>query len=385
MLQIESPLVSVDWLQKNIVAKNLIVLDATISKVSGSKHYSNTVYIPKSQFFDIKKKFSDIDAEFPNSLPTLGQFQSEVQKLGINNNTAIVVYDSHGMYSSARAWWLFKYFGHNNTAVLDGGLPEWMAHKLPTISDYIKSNIIGDFKAIISNKGLMTDFDGIKSYSTSSNTLILDARSEKRFSGDVPEPRKGLRSGTIPNSLNLPYTELLSGHNFKSKEELKQIFNNRIDSQRKIIFSCGSGITACNLALGATLAGYKDFVVYDGSWTEYGTLTTTNMEAPKWTKDELMAYILLYAAHSDFKEDNHERNVIISKVDMQTFQKIHDEFSKDNDFKSIQKILHSIESHNYSKDQIDEIIADIKGLFFADGDFDIKEHSMLLFLKRILK
>jgi hypothetical protein len=108
-------------------------------------------------------------------------------------------------------------------------------------------------------------------------------------------------------------------------------------------------------------------------------------EAPNWTKKELVAYILLYAAHSDFKEDNKERNVIISKVDMQTFQKIHNEFKADNDFQSIQKILASIDAHNYSKDDFSLLIADIEALFFADNDFDIKEHSMLLFLKRIFK
>lgn len=109
------------------------------------------------------------------------------------------------------------------------------------------------------------------------------------------------------------------------------------------------------------------------------------METPNWTKDELIAYTLLYAAHSDFKENNHERNVIISKVDMKTFQKVHGEFTEDNDYQCIQKILASIEAHNYTDKKIDQLLADIKGLFFADGNFDIKEHSMLLFLKRILK
>ncbi|MFD1061862.1 hypothetical protein ACFQ1Q_01290 [Winogradskyella litorisediminis] len=109
------------------------------------------------------------------------------------------------------------------------------------------------------------------------------------------------------------------------------------------------------------------------------------MEVPNWTKDELIAYTLLYAAHSDFKEDNHERNVIISKVDMQTFQKVHEEFSDDNDYQSIQKILASVKHHNYSIQNFNQLLADIKALFFADGDFDIREHSMLLFLKRILK
>ena len=109
------------------------------------------------------------------------------------------------------------------------------------------------------------------------------------------------------------------------------------------------------------------------------------MEAPNWTKDELVAYILLYAAHSDLKENNHERNVINAKVDKETFQKVYDEFNTDNDFQSIQKIVASVDKHNYSKTDFDQLLADIKGLFFADGDFDIREHSMLLFLKRILK
>ena len=384
MLQIESPLVSVDWLHEHIEAENLIVLDATISKVTDSSLGIDFGYIPKSQFFDIKMKFSDTSGKFPNTLPSIEQFQRETQKLGIDNNSAIVVYDLHGIYSSARAWWLFKYFGHNNVAVLDGGLPEWFNKGFNTVSNYETSQSQGNFIAKLKTS-LITNFTGVKSFSSSNVALVFDARSRKRFSGETPEPRKGLRSGTLPNSVNLPYTELLDSTTLKSKEQLKQIFNNLINHQETLVFSCGTGITACNLALGATIAGYEDLVVYDGSWTEYGTLTRNTMEVPNWTKNEFMAYILLYAAHSDFKEDNHERNVIISKVDMQTFQKIHDEFSGDNDYQCIQKILASVERHNYSPENIDEILADIKGLFFADGDFDIKEHSMLLFLKRILK
>ena len=104
-----------------------------------------------------------------------------------------------------------------------------------------------------------------------------------------------------------------------------------------------------------------------------------------WTKKELIAYVLLYVANADFKEANTERDVIASKVDRETFQKIHDEFDKDNDFQSIQKILKGLEAHKYSKDDINLLIADIKTLFFADGDFDIREQSMLMFLNRILK
>lgn len=383
MLQIESPLVSVDWLHQNLEADNLVLLDATIPKVGGNGKL-NSEYIPKSVFFDITKNFSDVEAQFPNTLPSLKQFETEAQKLGINTISAIVVYDQHGIYSSARAWWLFKYFGHTNVAVLDGGLPQWILKGFQTTDSYFEKNNKGDFKALL-NSNLFTDFDGVKYYSESKNTQIIDARSSKRFTGEIPEPRNGLRSGTIPNSINLPFTDLLSRHKLKSKEELNLIFKSLFNPEDNLIFSCGSGITACNLALAVTVSGYKNLKVYDGSWTEYGTLTQNTMEAPDWTKDELIAYTLLYAAHSDFKEDNHERNVIISKVDMQTFQKVHDEFSEDNDYQSIQKILASIDAHKYSIESLDRLLADIKGLFFADGDFDIREHSMLLFLKRILK
>ena len=269
-------------------------------------------------------------------------------------------------------------------AVLDGGLPEWMSKKYATQKKYSSPQAKGDFIADIKEE-LFTNFSGVNRFSKIEDTLIFDARSFERFRGEVPEPRKGLRSGIIPNSVNLPYTKLLNGHTLKSEEELKSVFETFANNRERFVFSCGSGVTACNLALGASVVGYKNLVVYDGSWTEYGTLTPIPMETSNWNKDELMAYILLYAAHSDFKENNHERNVIISKVDMQTFQKVHDEFSQDNDFQSIQKILASIETHKYSSEKIDEILADIKGLFFADSDFDIKEHSMLLFLKRILK
>lgn len=384
MLQTESPLVTVDWLYKHLEAENLVILDATIPKFVRTSIEDNLGYIPNSLFFDIKKKFSNISADFPNTIPTSKQFQSEARELGINSNSCIIVYDAHGIYSSPRAWWLFKYFGHTNIAVLDGGLPEWMSKKYATQKKYSSPQAKGDFIADIKEE-LFTNFSGVNRFSKIEDTLIFDARSFERFRGEVPEPRKGLRSGIIPNSVNLPYTKLLNGHTLKSEEELKSVFETFANNRERFVFSCGSGVTACNLALGASVVGYKNLVVYDGSWTEYGTLTPIPMETSNWNKDELMAYILLYAAHSDFKENNHERNVIISKVDMQTFQKVHDEFSQDNDFQSIQKILASIETHKYSSEKIDEILADIKGLFFADSDCDIKEHSMLLFLKRILK
>ncbi|GAB4165748.1 MAG: hypothetical protein Tsb0033_27600 [Winogradskyella sp.] len=109
------------------------------------------------------------------------------------------------------------------------------------------------------------------------------------------------------------------------------------------------------------------------------------MKTIDWTRDELVAYILLFAANSDFKEDNHERNVIISKVDMKTFQEIHDEFDKDNDYQGIQKIMTSLRQHNYEKEDIEILLSDIKTLFFSDGDFNINERIMLKSLERLFK
>ena len=272
MLKINSPLVPVSWLKKHFEAENLVILDATIAKVAIKDEVINvSKRIKNPRFFDIKNTFSDTSAKFPNTLPGVEQFQSEAQKLGVNSDSAIVVYDQNGIYSSSRAWWLFKYFGHKNIAVLDGGLPEWEANNLQTENYNKGAHRAGNFIAKRNTK-LVTNFEGINNYSNSEKVLILDARSRDRFNGITAEPRVGLRSGTIPNSINLPYSDLLNGNILKTKEELKVLFNSLTINSKTLVFSCGSGITACNLALAATIVGYEDLVVYDGSWTEYGTL-----------------------------------------------------------------------------------------------------------------
>ncbi|MDO1500622.1 sulfurtransferase [Winogradskyella maritima] len=271
MKKLETPLVSVDWLKSNLKVKHLVVLDATIPKVSGCL-LEPARYIPGARFFDIKKKFSAQDSDFPNTLPSVNQFEKEAQALGINKDSLIVCYDRHGMYSAPRAFWLFKHFGHTNVAVLDGGLPEWESNGSETTENINSDSEIGNFEAKV-NTEKFTDFEGILEHTLNPESRLLDARPEARFNGDVPEPRKGLRSGTIPKSFNLPYSNLLEGNRMKSKSELEVIFNGIVEDGIIIVTSCGSGITACILALGATIAGYDDVIVYDGSWTEYSTLT----------------------------------------------------------------------------------------------------------------
>lgn len=264
-----STIVSCKWLHDNRYLDQLIILDASFNTDKSSSEGN----IPNSRCLDVKGKFSDVNAQFPSTIPSQEQFQTEAQQLGINNNSILIVYDDKGIYWSPRVWWLFKTFGFKNIAVLDGGLPEWKRLGYE-IASSLNINIweIGDV-SVEYQASNMCFFDDISKVSKNKNTLILDARSEDRFKCLAPEPREGLRSGTIPNSENLPYTNLLDGHCLKSKQELKTIFYAYKIGDKSLTFSCGSGITACILALAAEISNYKKLTVYDGSWTEYGTLT----------------------------------------------------------------------------------------------------------------
>ncbi|WP_053977796.1 sulfurtransferase [Mangrovimonas xylaniphaga] len=268
-----SPLVSAEWLNAHLEAPNLVVLDATIPKaVAADSKAESGVQIPQARFFDLKHKFSDAFGEFPNTFPSEAQFVLEAQNLGINNDSAIVVYDDQGIYSSARAWWLFKAFGYDNVAVLDGGLPEWIKSGFAVEPKAAYTGVKGNFTGSY-HPQFMKFFEDMLKESREGTQTIIDARSESRFKGLEVEPRAGLRSGSIPNSVNLPYTDLLENGVFKNVENLKELFAALAKPEDAITFSCGSGITACILALGAELSGYENISVYDGSWTEWGSLT----------------------------------------------------------------------------------------------------------------
>ncbi|MCF7569467.1 sulfurtransferase [Sabulilitoribacter arenilitoris] len=265
---ISQPIVSVEWLHKNLNAKNLVILDGTIAKTF-DVNYSQ---IPNTRFFDTKQKFSDVSNPFPSAFPSAQQFQKEARNLGINSNSVIVVYDDKGIYSSPRVWWLFKAFGYNNVAVLNGGFPAWIKAEYPTEPMQNYSGKAGDFVAKLQPK-FMQFFKDVVEASKNKTHCIIYARSSARFNCLEPEPRAGLRSGTIPNSKNIPFKTLLNNAGLlKSKEKLKTIFSELISEDDAVIFSCGSGITACVLALGAEISGYKNIAVYDGSWTEWGSL-----------------------------------------------------------------------------------------------------------------
>ncbi|MEW7289467.1 sulfurtransferase [Aquimarina sp. 2304DJ70-9] len=273
-LKFTQPLVSVSWLSEHLDHPDLIVLDATIKKVTSTKEAkSANLQIKNARFFDIKKAFSDTTTDIPNMLPTPEAFSEACRNIGISNHHKIVVYDQLGIYSSPRVWWMFKTMGHENIAVLDGGLPAWKGANMPceTMDNSSNPTERGDFKAMF-DQDLTTDSKSILAEMNNKNTLILDARSPGRFTAQEPEPRASLKGGHIPNSMNLHYTKIVRDGHLLPVGELKEVLDDFNIENKKLIFTCGSGITACIIMLAANLAGYDNVSVYDGSWSEWGQL-----------------------------------------------------------------------------------------------------------------
>lgn len=269
-IQLTNPIVTTDWLHEHMNATNLVILNGTIPKVVGSA-IAETQQIPNARFFDIKKVFSVSNAPFPNTMLTVENFTQKAKELGIHQDSAIVVYDELGMYAAPRVWYMFQAVGFHNIAVLDGGFPLWKEKGYPCEDKITYNGESGNF-AGKDQLYLFKNYEDMLQEITNETSIILDARSHERFTGKVPEPRKGLRSGQIPTSKNLPYTALLNNNQLKPKTEIKAILESLQDNSSQFVFSCGSGITACILALAANYAGYDNYAVYDGSWTEWGSL-----------------------------------------------------------------------------------------------------------------
>ena len=271
ILDLKEPIVSVTWLKENIQNPNLLILDASIPKAGQSADSLTDEMIEGARFMDLKTQWAKSGDVFPNTMLEPTPFREAARQLGINNDSIIIVYDEHGIYSSARAWYMFKAMGHQNIAVLNGGLPAWKAENLPTQAKNSYQGEPGDFTSALT-VSYFKNYPEVLEQLDDPGKLVLDARANDRFLGLTAEPRKGLRSGHIPNSENLPFGELENEGKMKSKEELEALFSAVVKNDQELIFSCGSGITACVLALGAEITGRKNISVYDGSWTEWGSL-----------------------------------------------------------------------------------------------------------------
>ncbi|CAI5498911.1 unnamed protein product [Closterium sp. Naga37s-1] len=296
-----SPVVSPAWLHDNL--SKVKVLDASWYMPAEKRQPFEEFQhgrIPGAIFFDIDA-IADPTTDLPHMLPTEAAFSAAASALGLSSSDSIVVYDGKGLFSAARAWWMFRAFGQPHVAVLDGGLPAWRAAGYPVEAEpsdkaagrhkaavtaikdsYSKkaaSNRLLTFNAKL-QPSLILSVDQVKANIENKVYQLSDARSAGRFKGIDPEPRAGVRGGSIPGSFNVPFPEVLTPQGqLKPASDLTQAFKsagvNIEDPKQPLAASCGTGVTACVLALALARLGRWDVPVYDGSWTEWGSLQDT--------------------------------------------------------------------------------------------------------------
>ncbi|MEL6998027.1 MAG: 3-mercaptopyruvate sulfurtransferase [Pseudomonadota bacterium] len=273
-------LVSTDWLAERLTAPDIRILDGSMylpTDGRNGRELYDQAHIPGARFFDIDD-ISDDHSPLPHMLPPVEKFVSRIRKMGIGDGHRVVVYDQQGVYSAARIWWMFRLFGHEDVAVLDGGLPKWTAEGRP-VDDIDPDPRERHFTAR-RNASMVRDVTQMARAVKLGDEQIVDARSPGRFRGEEIEPRKGLRSGHIPGSTNVHFRDLLNDdQTMKSPEETRAIFESAgVDLTKPVATTCGSGVTACILTLALHRLGHTRNAVYDGSWVEWGAYDDLDVE-----------------------------------------------------------------------------------------------------------
>jgi thiosulfate/3-mercaptopyruvate sulfurtransferase len=271
-MKLPGALVSPEWLKENLQNPKLVVLEAILTNPMDKSHAPGSPgdpAIPGALAVDIEEMLADRSTPLPHMLLPPEAFEQVARGFGISRESVIVVYDRQGIFSSPRLRWNFLAMGHDQVAVLDGGLPAWIGQGGPTEPLQKTTNRNGDFE-VRPRRSLVLDAEGMARALEDPTSVVLDARSEGRFYGELPEPREGLRSGHMPNALNLPFNLVLDQSRFRDAKALRDLFSARFRGTPRLVFSCGSGVTACIIALAAELAGFPTLAVYDGSWSEWG-------------------------------------------------------------------------------------------------------------------
>lgn len=281
-------LVSTEWLASQLRAgvRALRVLDATFhlptSGRDASAEHILGPRVPGSGFFDIEG-ISDPMSPLPHMLPDSASFAAAMRSLGVCRGEHVVVYDTHGVQTSPRAWWMFRVFGHDAVSVLDGGLPRWRSQGHEVGMGPVDRPPSGDF----ADRGLRSNLvcshaEMLKivaqQHCGPPSLAILDARPAGRFAGHEPEPRPGLARGHMPGAYNVPAGSLVDQDTklFCPKGDLLSLFSAAgVPATGPYVTTCGSGVTACTAALALWQMGRPDVVVYDGSWAQWGADPST--------------------------------------------------------------------------------------------------------------
>lgn len=270
------PMVSTDWLLARLDDPSIRIFDASWfmpgSVRDPDKEYA-AGHIPGAARYDIDA-LSDHDSALPHMLAPPSDFAIAMRRRGIEPASSVIVYDSEGLFSAPRAWWTLRAMGHAAAFVLDGGLPRWISEGHPMETGWRQPRH-GEFKAH-PRKDLVEDMDGVLAALGDDERQVVDARPSPRFRGEAPEPRPGLRGGHMPEAINVPWSTVVEKGSLLPAERLREIFEAAgVDLERPVVTTCGSGISACVLALALARLGSDSVAVYDGSWSEWGSRSDT--------------------------------------------------------------------------------------------------------------